>query len=66
MKETTVRITQDIEEIKNKFGNLIVYQECFEVGADMMNRMLIAEEKEDNKPNLLIQRNFYDSLKPKK
>jgi len=45
---------------------LIIYQECFEIGVDMMYRILIAKEKEENEPKLLKQRNFYESLKPKK
>ena len=65
-KETTVRITSDIKKIKNKFGSLIIYQECFEIGIDMMYRILIAKEKKENEPKLLRQRNFYESHKPKK
>jgi hypothetical protein len=62
-KTTTVRITSDIDRIKNKFGNLLVYQEAFEIGCDVLERYLIVMSKEDRRDKTLLDRKFYNSLK---
>ena len=62
-KITTVRTTPDIDRIKNKFGDLLVYQEAFEIGCDVLERYLIAMSKEDRRDKTLLDRKFYNSLK---
>ena len=62
MKTTTVRITPDIVRQRQRWGDLLILQEAFEVGCDLIERNLMAMEKNDMKPKLLIKRNYYDSL----
>ena len=62
MPNTTVRTTPDIERIKQRFGDLLVYQEAFEMGCDLLARHLEEIEREENNAKLLEQRKFYDSL----
>ncbi len=61
--QTTIRKTTDIIEYEKRWGAMWTTQFAYELGCDMLDRMLIEEVKEERKDKLLKEKQYYESLK---